>query len=347
MSAAARADLPAPKPVRVWRNVTRERFEQDIQPLHVPALLKGLVRHWPVVREAQRSEAALCRYVCGFSKEKPVQSFHGAAAMKGRFFYNATMDGFNFERRMEPLGALLTRLLEHLDDPQPPYCYAGAVNVPEHVPDFAAAHPMELLARDMEQLVSVWIGNRTQIPIHWDLAQNLACVVAGRRRFKLFPVSQMGNLYMGPLDFTLAGQPCSLVDPLKPDLDRFPRYAKAAATAQIAELEPGDALYLPAMWLHHVQSLDGLGMLVNFWWRDGPAYMVTPLYTLLHALLTLRDMPEDERQSWRVLFDHYIFTSDTDTLAHIPEHALGALGEMTPERIGALREVLARQLTGQ
>ena len=41
--------------------------------------------------------------------------------------------------------------------------------------------------------------------------QNTTVVVAGRRRFTLFPLEQFDNLYLGPLDSTLAGQPISTV----------------------------------------------------------------------------------------------------------------------------------------
>ena len=45
-------------------------------------------------------------------------------------------------------------------------------------------------------------------------------MVAGRRRFTLFPPEQVANLYIGPLDLTPAGQPVSLVDQAQPDLVR-------------------------------------------------------------------------------------------------------------------------------
>lgn len=54
----------------------------------------------------------------------------------------------------------------------------------------------------------------------------------------------------GPLDFTLAGQPISLVDPRQPDTDWFPRFAEVMRHARQAALEPGDMLYMPAMRVH-------------------------------------------------------------------------------------------------
>lgn len=53
-----------------------------------------------------------------------------------------------------------------------------------------------------------------------------------------------------------------------PELDRFLRYAEAMAAAQVAELEPGDAIFIPYMWWHGVQALDPFNLLVNYWWNS-------------------------------------------------------------------------------
>ncbi|MES1199058.1 MAG: cupin-like domain-containing protein, partial [Pseudomonadota bacterium] len=224
--------------------------------------------------------------------------------------------------------------------------YAGAVNVPAHAPAFADAHPMPLLAAESERLVSLWIGNRGRTAAHWDLPQNLACVIAGRRRFTLFPITQVNNLYIGPLDATIAGQPTSLVDFHKPDFARFPRFREAMAHAAVAELEPGDVLYMPSLWVHHVEALDPFGVMLNFWFRDGPDYLTTPFSTLLHALTTLRDMPADEKARWKVLFEQYIFEENGDPMAHLPAQARGLFGSMTPEHLARIRERLRRSLGG-
>jgi hypothetical protein len=86
-----------------------------------------------------------------------------------------------------------------------------------------------------------------------------------------------------------------------------------------------------------VESLSDVNALVNFWWRQSPAFMDTPLNTLMMALLTLRDLPTEQREAWRALFDHYVFEPTEATAAHIPAHARGVLG--TP-----LTEPVARQL---
>jgi hypothetical protein len=341
------ADLAELAPIRSWENVDAERFHSEIVPLKEPAILKGLVADWPAVRKAQESSTALADYVTSFGSAHAVNAFIGDPDIRGRFFYDDEFRGFNFERRELALGELVTTLLELVDDSNPPSIYAGAIPLKDELSGIVEKNANLLLDDAVEQLVSIWIGNRGQTATHWDLAQNIACVVGGRRRFTLFPPDQLQNLYIGPLDFTLAGQPISLVDLQDPDYERYPRFREAFLNAQSAELEPGDAIYIPSMWFHHVAALDAFGVLINFWWRESTSYMFTPLLTLMHALLSIRDLPEDERESWKRMFDHYIFQSEGEPMDHVPEHARGFFGQMTPEQVNRLRAFLTHSLGGQ
>jgi hypothetical protein len=194
---------------------------------------------------------------------------------------------------------------------------------------------------------SIWIGNRTCIAAHFDNIDNLACVVGGRRRFTMFPPDQIGNLYVGPLDLTPAGQPITLVDIRNPDLARFPRYAEAAAAAEVAELGPGDAVYIPALWWHNVEALEDFNVLVNYWWRDVPDYFDSPSNALLHCLLTVKGLPPAQRRRWKALFDYLIFQSDGPALEHLPSQAQGLFGDLTPAKAERIRAILLKNLNRQ
>jgi hypothetical protein len=266
----------------------------------------------------------------------------GPPDIKGRFFYNAALDGFNFQSLRVRLDAVLDELAKHLATPAPPAIYVGSTTIDGALPGFRRENDVDLGPRD--PLASIWIGNRTRIAAHYDVPDNLACIAAGRRRFTLFPPGQQHNLYIGPIDLTPAGQPISLVDFAQPDLARFPRFADALAQAQSAELGPGDALFIPSMWWHHVEALDDVNVLVNYWWRQSPAWMDTPNNALMHALMTVRDLPPAQRAAWAELFRHYVFEADGETAAHIPPGARGLLGAMDDNASRMVRAQLLKRL---
>ena len=192
--------------------------------------------------------------------------------------------------------------------------------------------------------MSIWIGNRTTACAHFDLSSNLACCMVGRRRFTLFPPEQVHNLYPGPLEPTPGGQIVSVVDFRAPDFERFPRFREALAAGQVAELEPGDVLFYPAMWWHHVEALDAFNAMINYWWSASPAFVDSPHLTLLHALLSIRERSEPEKRAWRELFDYYVFGPADLAGRHLPEAARGNLGPMDDVRARRLRALLLSRL---
>ncbi|WP_374274115.1 cupin-like domain-containing protein [Brevundimonas sp.] len=324
------------------RGVDRARFEAEIKPAAEPVVMRGLVSDWPAIAAARDGTEALAGHLKVRSREQPLDVWIAEAGLNGRFFYGEGLTGLNHRRERSTVGGLLERLVRDETSAAPEAVYAGGVPLDRHLPELLGEVPMPLLAPETERLTSLWLGNRVRTAAHWDLAQNLAGVIAGRRRFILFPPESIGDLYVGPIDVTLAGQPTSLVDFHAPDFEAFPRFREAMKAARVAELGPADVIYIPSLWFHHVETLSPVGAMVNFWWRDGPAWMKTPQLTLMHALLTMRDLPPPEKRAWRAFFDHYIFGEDA--VDHIPEAARGVLGPMTSERRQSLSAVLARSL---
>ncbi|GHA79152.1 cupin-like domain-containing protein [Cognatilysobacter bugurensis] len=307
-----------------------------------PLVLRGLVAHWPAVRAAQATPASGIDYLRQFDVGSTVAAMVGAPDIGGRFFYNDDLSGFNFHMERPPLRAMLDALARHLDDAAPPALYVGSTTVDTCLPGFRGANDVGMGGRD--PLVSIWLGNRTRIAAHQDLPDNLACAVAGRRRFTLFPPEQLANLYIGPLDLTPAGQAISVVDFKQPDLERFPRFAQALEHAQVADLEPGDAIFIPSMWWHHVEALDAFNVLVNYWWRQSPAYMDSPMNALMLAIMSVRDLPDEQRRAWQHAFEHYVFEADDRTAAHIPEPARRVLAPLDEARARELRARLLKRI---
>lgn len=314
----------------------------DLLTATAPFVLRGFVAHWPLVAAGRRGIGDALDYLRGFDRGATVTAAVGAPELRGRIFYNDDFTGPNFESHRVPLARVFDRLSAHAQDPQPPLLYVASTTLETALPGLDLENAMPLGDRDV--LTSVWIGNRARIAPHYDLPDNLACVAVGHRRFTLFPPDQLDNLYVGPIDITPAGQPISLVDLAAPDFDRFPKFRDALAAAVTAELEPGDAIFIPSMWWHHVESLDPLNMLVNYWWRQSPAYMGPPVNVLHHALLAIRDLPPAQKRAWKEIFDHYVFDNRPDSLDHIPEASRGVLGPMDDRNARRIRAFLLNRL---
>ena len=325
-----------------YRDVDAELFRTRILPAARPAVLRGLVAGWPAVEAGLRSPDALAGHIRGFDAGGPVRFIVGPPAIRGRFFYNETVSGLNFEQRQGTVSEVLDLLLGLRDEADPPAVALQSIPEPQTLPGFSRANPSPLLPDEM--FARLWIGNAATVQTHHDMSDNLACAVAGRRRFILFPPAQTANLYVGPFERTPAGPLVSMAPVLEPDLERYPRFAAAWAEAEVADLEPGDALFIPYLWWHHVQSLDRFSMLANYWWNPAPAE-VRPLEALIHAMIGVRDLPPSQREAWRAMFEALVFGAGETPGDHLPHASRGVQGRLSPGAMAEVRAILARTLT--
>lgn len=335
---------PTPTPIRECADLDPEVLRREVLSRGEPCVLRGLVREWPVVRAAAASPRAATDYLARFDSGAPVDAIMTPPEVQGRVFYNADMSGFNFVRNRVPLAQIAAQVLRYAQFPHPPAVAAQSALIADCLPGFSKANPLPLL--DAAVQPRVWLGNAITTPTHLDEWNNIGCVVSGRRRFTLFPPAQVANLYIGPLDFAPTGAPMSLVQLHAPDFQRFPRFREALAAAVTAELAPGDALFIPALWWHHVQSLEPFNLLVNYWWHAaGGAQIGGPcgFDALLLSLLNLRSLPPQTLQAWRALFDHYVFGSPETVSGHIPPARRGILGPVSDADAARVRAQLAQR----
>ena len=317
------------QPVRVVTGVDRARFEAEILPARQPVVMKGLVCDWPVVQAAQESNAA----VTGMFKRLDTSGKLANISIlppirKGRFFYNDDLTGYNFMVDQSTVSALLDRLLENEAREDFVTIYAQSLILADYMPAFEADHPLAMLASSTGP--RLWLGNRVRTQTHFDPAHNIACAVAGKRRFTLFPPDQIDNLYPGPFDFAPGGVPVSMVPLENPDFGKYPLFAQALEQAQYADLEPGDALYIPYAWWHHVQSQTGFNALVNYWWNEAGTDWISPNIALYAAVLTLRDLPDDQKHIWKHVMERYVFGDTAGAVAHLPESGRHGFGRLLP-----------------
>lgn len=307
-----------------------------------PLLLKGLVSHWPVVLAAKDSPAAVENYIRRFDSGATINAVYGEPGNRGRIFYNEDVSGFNFQAVKSKLGRVLDDVRAQSHAEHPASVYVGTTPVDKVLPGFRSENDIRL--DGIDALVSIWLGNRSRIAAHFDQPDNVACCIAGRRRFILFPPEEIVNLYPGPIHFNPAGQIISMVDFEEPDFERFPKFRKALENARAADLHPGDAVYVPSMWWHHVEGLEILNILINYWWNATPAWMDAPASVLDYALLALRDLPRRQRDAWRAIFDYYIFDFDEESVSHIAEERRGALAPLDDMAARRLRAQLLQSL---
>ena len=313
-----------------------------LQGARAPFVVRGLVADWPLVQAGLTSARAARDYLQARARPVPFTVSLGMPGQDGRLFYDTAM-AMNFREARGKLADIFGGIDANEGRAEAPAIYLGSINVPSHFDGVDRENSVDLGARN--PTVSLWIGTQTRIAAHNDFPDNLACCAAGRRRFTLFPPDQFANLYLGPIDNTPAGRAVSMVDFRAPDFAAHPRFAEALGAAQVAVLEPGDALFIPSMWWHHVEGLAPFNILMNYWWRDTPRWLGQPQDALNHAILSIRDLPPEDKAIWRALFDHYVFDGGPQLTDHIPEGGRGVLDPLDAAAAGRLRSFLLRTLS--
>ena len=145
------------------------------------------------------------------------------------------------------------------------------------------------------------------------------------------------------LELTPAGPIISMVDFDSPDLERYPNFPSAMEAALTVDLEPGDVLYIPYLWWHHVRSIERVNMLVNYWWTPPAPPDCHPLPAMLNVMLALKYLPEPHRAAWRSLFDHFVFEDHGAPGTHLPADRRGVQGAISEDAArGLLRSGLMR-----
>ncbi|HEY1091032.1 MAG TPA: cupin-like domain-containing protein [Burkholderiaceae bacterium] len=318
--------MHAMKRVPTWTVADEASLKARLEQCSEPVLLKGLVADWPAVKAGRETALGICDYLQRFDQGVEVIATKTRAAARGVMGYNETLTDFAFVKARLRLPEFMANLQAYLPLDGAPSIAAQCAKVSEVIPGFLDENALNALPG---VIPNFWLGNALTVPVHHDHPYNLACVVAGRRRFTLFAPEQVGNLYIGPLEYTPSGAPISVVHPKSPDFERYPRYREALASARVVEMAPGDALYIPPLWFHQVEALEKVNLLINYWWpvvsRSGDAHLPVPVATLMQAIKVLNALPANQRDAWAAMFEHYVVQREEDPAAHIPEAWHGAL----------------------
>ena len=334
---------PIGRPVPVIHDRSdRAALMNEIVANPIPVLLKSYVSDWPAVQASRTNTQKIMDYIKGFDNGVPAVALLGEPDIKGEFFFKGTTHNTNFSQGHVAISKALDRLADQARLDHPYAVYLQSAGIAEHLPGFDVANRLDLVPDGIKP--RIWIGNALRVQPHFDLYQNFACLAAGRRRFTLFPPEDINQLYPAPLDLTLAGAPMSMADIENPDFETYPRLKAALAHAQFADLEPGDVLYIPYGWWHHVRSFETFNVLVNYWWNDSQSSNGQAYEALFHAAIACQGMSLGQRVVWRNLFDYFVFTEAQSALAHLPEHDRGLLGEVQRGDMDAAKRALIESM---
>lgn len=320
---------------------TPQAFREQIMQSCRPVVLKGAAREWPLLGE---SKTSLLDHLRAFDVGREAEIFIGSPDIDSRYYYADDLSGFNFQRQSVSLAEGLDRIVQGAGREGASTLYMGSLPSERYLPGIEDLTRLDFLPRSINP--RFWIGHASSVACHYDTQDNVACVALGRRRFTLFPPEAIGDLYVGPIDFTMAGQPVGMAVDSEAGDPRFPRFEAIRDTALVAELEPGDGIYIPKLWWHKVEALDPLNVLVNFWWDGFASGPDQPFATMMLALIAIAERPAAERAAWRAWFDHYVFRPDGHPLDHLPPELHGILGPLQDGNYQRIRMAAMRMLRG-
>ncbi|AWP12714.1 putative tRNA wybutosine-synthesizing protein 5 [Scophthalmus maximus] len=268
-------ELQEKRPVATFTHVDRDVFLRDVCPQRRPAVLRGVclgpcLEKWTTEYLRQR----------GGDKEVKI---HVSTVPQMDFLHK------NFVYKTLPFNEFMKRVSET-----------------KHSDFFLCedeSYYLRSLGEDVRKFFSSVFRISScglQLWTHYDVMDNLLAQVTGRKRVVLYSPQDALHLY-------LSGDKSEVLDIDAPDLKRFPDFVKAKRYECV--LEPGDLLFIPALWFHNTSALQ-FGVGVNVFWRHlpgdsydkkdpygnkDPVAATRALQALERALHTLDELPADYR----------------------------------------------------
>jgi hypothetical protein len=247
------ADEPRRAPIPVLERLSPIDFQQTYLAQERPVILRNAIRDWEPLRTWTPE------YLRGALGESRVTV---ARSPDGDYY-----DPDTKVLRLPDVKLPFSEFIDHVFSPSgsTDKYYLKQTSLSEFEPlARQVLNPDHIQTPDVTR--NLWIGSAGNVTgAHYDMEENLLAQVRGRKRVILAPSSQMDELY--PCSPFSIKPNFSRVNLARPDLSRFARYRQA--TPLEGTLEPGDVLYIPIYWWHHVTSLDA-GISVNFWWHADP-----------------------------------------------------------------------------
>jgi hypothetical protein len=205
-----------------------------------PLVLRGIGASWAAVRHWSFAHLA------SLAPSLPVELVVGNREIGRTRFASSTLGDYLCELASPPVGGAPPRHLKEFD-------------LLSHFPHLRRdLRPDLLFPRRSIVASSAWIGPaQARTGLHCDRLDNIAMLVAGRKRFHLAPPDALRS-----------------PDDLSGKYDRWATLARIsfqdlaarddAVPLQVVDLLPGDALFVPAGWWHEVVNLEASILLSGF-----------------------------------------------------------------------------------
>lgn len=254
------------------------QFHRDWIAPNKPCIIRNAFSHWP----------ALSKWSPDYLREKVGSKVISLAVTPNGYADAVNGDRFVMpEERQMSFSSVLDIIEGKVDKGGGVfYVQKQCSNLLQELPELTAdVQPhiawMSTALGKLPDAVNFWLGEANAITsMHKDHYENLYCVVSGEKHFVLIPPTDRPFIPYGLFqpaiyhqrddgEFEVIDQsdsemvPWIPLDPLNPDLERYPQYRRARPLH--CSVKAGEMLYLPSLWFHHVQQSHGC-IAVNFWY---------------------------------------------------------------------------------
>lgn len=211
-----------------------------------PVIISDALRDWPLYN---------------MSQEDSIRHFEGLQGMIRTGDYVARTFSKNRQFKTASMADFIRSSRDHaaVEQSEPPP-YLGSNSIPESL-ETLIGWP-KYFRRDQYIPPRIWIGPKATVtPLHRDDTDNLFAQLWGEKTFILAAPHERSRLYTWTT-YRHGGLEGCEVDAEAPDYEKHP----AARDARFLKVRvgPGDLLFIPDGWFHHVRSLS-MSLSVNFW----------------------------------------------------------------------------------
>jgi hypothetical protein len=229
------------RPVAVYDSIDPEVFKKEFYEPGVPVVIKNLSRDWPAYRKWNWD------YFKKLVGDKKVPLYNNVKS-DAYTPINKADDYKTFGEYIEmiskgPAGwrIFLFNIFDH---------------APQLIDDFSwPEHLMKGFVKKYPMLFTGGAGSITHMHFDIDLSHILHTQFCGRKRVLMFPYKEQYKLYRKPFEvLSLADFSNYYEQAGMPDYERFPALKLAQGVDFI--LEPGDTLFMPAGYWHHMEYLE-------------------------------------------------------------------------------------------